>query len=115
VYVWWSECGLGFGSDADNFEFKNINVRVCVATLVVLWVRMGLHTSFSCSDSFSVWFADSSTLTLILNVVVNPRVLKRFLSGLNSILLGVYLYVHACSMAKQRSTAPKSEAIKTLL
>jgi len=29
VYVCWSECGLGFGSDADNFEFKNINVHVC--------------------------------------------------------------------------------------
>ena len=30
MYVWWSECGLGFGSDADNFELKNINVRVWV-------------------------------------------------------------------------------------
>ena len=29
MYVWWSECGLGFGSDADNFELKNINVHVC--------------------------------------------------------------------------------------
>ena len=48
-------------------------------------------------------------------VVVNPRGLNRFLSGLNSILLGVYLYVHACRGAEQRSTAQKAEAIKTLL
>ena len=51
MYVWWSECGLGFGSDADNFEFKNINVHVCghiggfvgprwVCTLGLVWAQL---------------------------------------------------------------------------
>ena len=89
MYVWWSECGLGFGSDADNFELKNINVRVCVATLVVLWVRDGWS-----STHMLRWLARFLTGPGT-GGMVNGGFLKRFLSGLQPDTTGG-IFVRAC-------------------